>query len=1049
MPDFESFAKFAKDTSPENVNWALARQDFQGKFDIDNLMFDVGAGHLTPLGKDIQSRFDVLIKQDPFGTSPGGGRLNAFEKIRKEFGVSDVQIYKSLDQESFITAQALLGGFGKGFTAGALEADEAFKEEAPISATIGELGGMVLPISKISKGISVATKAIPKFAKLPGLVKAGVESFLAGGILETTEQAVELTKGKREEFEASKILQEGAVWAGIGVTFNVLGKGVQSFLKKRGQIGDAKALKTELELFGAPERPLSDYKDFIIKQKGKPVETLVKVGGKLKPTELSQRVKFGQPIPERIAEINRNMAIEEGLLKQKTVSGMPFEQVQKPRIRKVHGLTLTEKGNILLGVKPKKPDRIAKVATEVFDKNDHIKNVDDIINFGSGPDVTLVFNQLKGKLSDTTVGKIIRTVFSRGKERLKTSFGRQLAEQMEDVRADQFGVNGEFLTRYRGTGKWFKSELLVDVIGKELAGQPGGRFAKETPQKIKEIAGEVRGILDDILNTFINVGGKVVETSGKVRTPNRIKNYIPRRIKDNIIDTIFGDVEKAVANVKRLFGEAATSSDKKIIQILDSKVKGRAVLNKKTEQSIRKIMKDENVTFGDALLRLKRFTNNEKYNPFGNIEKARTLELPSEFYETNIGRLIPAYIKGASRAIAEVKAWGPQRKGFLDDLAKLRDESLSDHAIVNDMFELSTGLWEKTHPLDSGVKKAINAFMNYEVITKIGLGTASIPNLVQTLISTGVKAPWNRIIRGGFKYLTNKRFRDAVRSSGATVAEAQQMLTGTEAVGPLADLTSRILTPFTMINRANKAIAASTARNWIPSLMKSARGRGIRAGVAKRHLKSLGIDHAKPLTEKELRKGMFRFASDVQLQKDIFKEPIWMNTNLRPFALFKRFGYRHFNLIRDEGIREWKHGNPMPLLRLAAGGFLGGLFVTEAKDILKEIISGKPYRKKHLPTYQKMLNIYAAAGAMGWASDLTRLYNDNPRLRRGEFLKNIGFNLTPLAVGEAFELGAGIVNVSKSKEPGEQAIKELLGQTPLARMAIKKKTRSKKSGRAF
>lgn len=1046
MPDFQSFLKFAKETSPEEVNWNLARQDFQGKFDVDNLMFDVGAGHLTPLGKDIQSKFKELTSGKG---SFLGVKLNAFEKIRKKFGVSDVQIFKALNQEANIPSLSLLGGIGKGATLGLLDEDEGIQRESPTAAAVGELIGTVLPISQAFKGVGALTKAIPKFAKLPGLVKTGIEGLLAGGILETTEQGVEIAKGKRDELEASKILQEGAVWAGIGVTFGVLGKGVQSFIKRRGKIGEAKALKAELESFGAPARPLKDYKDFIIKQKGKPIGAVAETGEKAGETLISQRAKFGEPVSERIAEINRNMGVEEGLLKQKTVSGMPLEQIQKPKTRKVHGLTLTEKGNKLLGVESKNPDKIAKVATEVFDKNDHIKNVDDIINFGSGPDVTSVFNQLKGKLSDTAVGKAIRTVFSRSKERLKTPFGKQLAEQMEDVRADQFTTHGEFLTRYRATGKWMKSEILADMVGKELAGQPVGKFAKQTPEKIKQIAGEVREILDDVLNTFINVGGKVVEASGKIRTPNRIKNYIPRRIKENIIDKIFGDVEKAVADVKKLFGEAATDSDKKIIQVLNSKLQGRAALNKETEKAIRKIMEDGNVTFGDALLRLKRFANNEKYNPFGNIEKARTLELPSEFYETNIGKLIPQYIKGASRAIAEVKAWGPQRKGMLDDLAKLRDTNLADHKIVNDMYELSTGLWEKTHPLDSGVKKAINAFMNYEVITKIGLGTASIPNLVQTLISTGVKAPWNRIIRGGFQYLTNKRFRDAVRQSGATVAEAQQMLTGTEAAGPLADLTSRILTPFTMINRANKAIAASTARNWIPSLMKSAQGSGIRAGVAKRHLKSLGIDYTKPLTEKELRKGMFRFASDVQLQKDVFKEPIWMNTNLRPLALFKRFGYRHFNLIRDEGIREWKHGNPMPLLRLAAGGFLGGLFVIESKDMLMRIISGKPYKKRDLPTYQKILNIYAAAGAMGWATDLTRLYNDNPRLRRGEFLRNIGFNLTPLAFGEAFEVGAGVVDVAKSKTPGDQVIKELLGQAPLTRMAIKKKKKSKKSGRAF
>ena len=51
-------------------------------------------------------------------------------------------------------------------------------------------------------------------------------------------------------------------------------------------------------------------------------------------------------------------------------------------------------------------------------------------------------------------------------------------------------------------------------------------------------------------------------------------------------------------------------------------------------------------------------------------------------------------------------------------------------------------------------------------------------------------------------------------------------------------------------------------------------------------------------SETKQREGIYRFAIDSQLQRNILREPVYFNdTRFRPFILFKRFGYRQFEYI--------------------------------------------------------------------------------------------------------------------------------------------------------
>lgn len=632
-----------------------------------------------------------------------------------------------------------------------------------------------------------------------------------------------------------------------------------------------------------------------------------------------------------------------------------------------------------------------------------------------------------GRLGETKVVDYVRRAVSESRNRIKSPEGKSLIAEMEDVRADRYGLAGTYTTAYRMVkNKPTGNNITQQLSRKTLITKPGR---------------EIRAILDQVAKDAQDAGIQVMDKDGNLKPFTLRENYVPRRLKEDVRRIIYDDM---VGAEKQLVKFAETSqgqiSQGDIGAMLNRMGKpaitGKQVvkLNPKTTEAINHIAKEQNIDFAKAYRMLQRFLDNETYNPFGNLEKARTVELPSGFYETDFNKLFPDYIMGASRAISEVRKWGSDRAKITNKIVDLMRKNPAEGDLVNQMYELSTGLWEKNRPLSSVTKQAINAFVNYEVVTKIGLGTAAIPNITQTLISTGVKAPWHRAVRGGFRYMTDKEFRVGVRESGATVAEAMQMLTGHETKGFGATTTKFIMTPFSAINRANKALAASTAKDWIPVLYKTARDGGLRSGHAKRQLKSMGIDWNKPLTKAGEQKGAFRFASDTQLQKEIFKEPIWMNDpKFRPFALFKRFGYRQFNFMRENVFNEIRHGNVAPLLRLGAGGYLGGKFVLWSKGQLKRILSGKPYEEKDLPLWQDIVNTYAAVGAMGMISDLGRSYSESPEKYRRDVASNILFQMTPVAIGDPIQGAESFVNIAGSKNILRQSLIELSKQTPLTR----------------
>ena len=120
-----------------------------------------------------------------------------------------------------------------------------------------------------------------------------------------------------------------------------------------------------------------------------------------------------------------------------------------------------------------------------------------------------------------------------------------------------------------------------------------------------------------------------------------------------------------------------------------------------------------------------------------------------------------------------------------------------------------------------------------------------------------------------------------------------------------------------------------------------------RRNWAIKNLESLGIKD--PNTNLKNKKGkqleleaMYRFSRDSQLQRNVINEaPVMLDPRWRPFFLFKKFGFKQMNWMREQLLMEVERGNLFPMLRLAVGGMAGGEMVSWARDSLAEYIAGQ------------------------------------------------------------------------------------------------------------
>lgn len=574
--------------------------------------------------------------------------------------------------------------------------------------------------------------------------------------------------------------------------------------------------------------------------------------------------------------------------------------------------------------------------------------------------------------------------------------------------------------RYSGT--WMntvhrtKLRRLNEKAGKQVADLMDGERVENASPKVKAVAKKMIELMDDVYDKAAEAGVMVKTKEGDLRPIGKVKKRLPRTMQEKIRQEIL-DVSTGVFNQAHKFVRRSNK---------DLKV-GTAEYFEAIEKAVERIMSQEefkntkladainymseskaNVAPGRAFLNIHDFAIDDLFNPMANLERERVAFFPQEWMERDARKVIPKYVKGAAKRISEVEYWGSQSEVVAKKLERVFEEAPKEYTDVEDIVKIFTGITERERRLSPGMQKLVSGYVGLEVGGKIGLGTATIPNAFQTLIST-LRLGGLRNFEGAASLLKRK-YRTKVRKSGAPLHEAYQMFTGydprTQSLRGRLLKTIMTASGFNPVNMVNKYMAAATARVYIRDMYKVTKGqRGKLTFVSRKNaiseLEKLGIDYKKPLTEELILEGMYRFATDSQLQKNVLRDPKWMNDpRYRPFGLFKRFGKRQAEMIKDDVVKQLKFGNPAPFLRVAAGGLLGGELVQWARGQLKAIVSGDE-SKKYDPDdrmWARLVNDVAAAGTLGLLGDMVPTREG--RAVTEQLAKNIEFQVVPLPISD-------------------------------------------------
>ena len=623
----------------------------------------------------------------------------------------------------------------------------------------------------------------------------------------------------------------------------------------------------------------------------------------------------------------------------------------------------------------------------------------------------------------------------------------ELSEVLKDLRGAGIGSNkwyqkGPTPEQYKNLYEVMTSDkynggrgITIDGNGKLRKANPDGTFGEFIDIDVGGVnPARLRKIFDMIHARAKKAGIPVQE---------KLENYLPKLYKTEILDIIRKDVEAIINNNRNYKNDLFSLNPENPVEVermirkhlgIDKKgekIEGAGIASPETVEAFQHLIKqfkDSPYKVMQAWNKLKTEGWSQRYDIAYNLEKSRLLDLPDHFVEKNVGKLVSRYASQYAKRKAFVENFGVKGEKIRAAHEMLREQNRHGEAdILEKAYSAFTGNIETDPRFNYAPywKNAWNNMTQFQVATKIGMGFGAVVNITQPFISTAVALGYGPMINGMRKFKTNKAYKKSIEDRiGYNNMDILKQIFGGEYAdigmfGKFANATTTYL-GFKGINKWNYNSAAATMYEYILKQQRIAKGEGVYGKVgklreiAKRKLKTHGLsekdnfnlEKTSPEIQKKLSKAMYEFARDSQLQKNVLNDPMFFNDpRFRPFVLFKRFGYKQANWIKETLTKEWvEYKNPLPALRLVAGGFAGGLFMNSAKQMLtkaasgediynenysvpidiKSVVSGDTELAKSLKQVSvgDIIDTIAAAGGFGLVGDIIA---SEDKLRAAEF----------------------------------------------------------------
>ena len=548
----------------------------------------------------------------------------------------------------------------------------------------------------------------------------------------------------------------------------------------------------------------------------------------------------------------------------------------------------------------------------------------------------------RAKVTQAVGGAVTKTwetakFVKQAKNKLKTEPGKEGYALINEADAVEH-------SKYIGPYDEEARQAGMKYMGGKEAKRVGAELQKKTTTDSKAL--RFRALLDKIHSDMTTAGLDV----------GYLKGYLPRVFKEGVREKLYNDARSVLLTLPE-----KTKSDKYVVEALAKK-------SNELKETV-KAMMDDGMSFRNALKVIAKATEKDLFIK-SSAEYSRTLKFPSQLYETDIRKIIPRYIRSVSKRMAEAEVFGVKGEKWNDLQQRVMDVDFKEAELTQRLLDTWSGKYELEHGLRGGARKAEEAYYMAQTTTKIGFGTATVPNITQPLISTVPDVGIWRSIKAGVDFL-NPQSRSGVRKTGTTEHTALSLF-GAPEHGIASRLTKPVMFLFQGVNRFNQYFSALAAKQAIPDWYKSAQKDTNYGRLCRERLADMGIDSAKPLDQATIKKGMYHYSTDAQLQKNIMNEPLSANNpRTRWLWLFKKFGYKQAARTAERLKMELRHGNVMYPLKLIAGGVIGGEAVIWAKNKIKEAATGQPvYREEDWKDWERYINDLAAVGTVGVVTDI-------------------------------------------------------------------------------
>ena len=596
-----------------------------------------------------------------------------------------------------------------------------------------------------------------------------------------------------------------------------------------------------------------------------------------------------------------------------------------------------------------------------------------------------------GSLKERLPEPIYRMIsgFKQTKNRLTHPVSQFLGKRLKKADEQEFIITTDFLKLMKDAG-FGKSKIALTTdqnanlfkilqdkshkFGLGVRVDDKGRLIRASDNKVIDI--DVGGINPTVVRRIFEEIYRQAEKSN-IPLKGYIEGYLPSMYRQDILESISKDIDMIFSRNKKLQNELMSGepyNKKRVVGAIREYFgldingaksdKSRGFASAETREAMSNLigqMAGRNKIL-KAFNELKNQSHSFKHNVAYHLEKSRNLKIPDNLREQDIGKLLTRYIAQYSKRKSQVDNFGAR-----NEIARAAAELVAvtrpgQAQILEKAFNIHNGNIERMPEFNYSPywKNFWANATKFQVATKIGMGFGAVVNLTQPLISTLVAHGYSPMFKGMWKFKTNKSYRKMIEDSvGYNNMDVLKQIFGGEYAdmgffGKFANLTTTKL-GFHGINKWNFNSATASQYEYLLKNQRIANGKGIGSSITMRELakrrlaehglnaqSNLNLETTSKATRKKIQKSLYEFGRDSQLQRNILNDPLFFNDpKFRPFVLFKRFGYRQANWIRETLAKEWfEYKNPLPVLRLVAGGFAGGLFMGSAKQFISEVLAG-------------------------------------------------------------------------------------------------------------